>query len=467
MKLDNTHTSQNVKVVLLENKSLYDKIQEDVDNKLSIVDEINNYVDEEYGRIDVKKLLGNGSISGTGEYNPAATDYFHVLIKKPKGRFIELDQKCYRVCYFKGDNVEAGNLLSVTNGNKNSIGPTIPILNNKELTFIGITFFNSDGSLNDLEYINILKQDTTIYSNEIIKSRLFGKNIVWVGTSIPARDYLAEDGVRYSYPLLVGRKLGATVYNEALGESGCRAGVKSSITEDDPNGWLGLGSLQSTKNLSLTIEEMKQAAQKNGTTSNGNNSYEYKLIQQYFDESSERFLCMADYLIFNHGRNDWKGGADAEMFDQIPEDLYDKTTFIGSVNYVIKECLRYNSKLKIMFIGHYRKEDSGDQAEKNQKVDAALQQLAKLWNAPYCRLYEMSNMSDMKIITAGYWSRDPQQGNEWIWNDSGYSGGTHEMTQYAMWNPPTDDSQEYVDVHCNYKGIPHLADIIADWMIAQ
>lgn len=474
-KLDATHTSEDVYVNVLEYEGLYNTITEETDSKIATVEEKilypTNKINEEYGIYPVNTMNLNASVGTNGVINPSVPGWFYFEYKPKGDRYIELNQIPTRVIAFTTDTITEEGVI-------NKPG-SYPIDNNKTLkTFLLpnpiqdvkliVFVFNTLDALKDTNIL-VRERGTTIYNIERVNSRLYNKNIVWVGTSIPAVSSIDPngDGQSYSYPLLVGKILGANVYNESLGSSGCRAGVKGSITEDDPNGWKGLGS-QSQLNLSLTMEEGPLAAAMNGLTATGHTSYEYKLIQQYFDESHERFLCMADYLIFNHGRNDWKGGTDAEIFDQIPEDLYDRTTFIGSVNYVIRECLKYNSKLKVMFIGHFQKyvENDENQTEKNTKVDSALTKLSELWQAPYLKLYEKSQMGFMKILSDGYWGDDDSNYGTKIWHEHGYSGGYREITQFQMWNP-TSETTGATDIHPNYKAIPHLAEIIADWMAAQ
>ncbi|MFN0293669.1 hypothetical protein [Pedobacter helvus] len=70
---------------------------------------------------------------------------------------------------------------------------------------------------------------------------------MWFGTSIPAQ----------GYPEIVGRILGAKVYNEAVGSSGVRGGKKET-SNNDPYGWKDLAWENVVRSLSQNLSEKQE-----------------------------------------------------------------------------------------------------------------------------------------------------------------------------------------------------------------
>lgn len=63
------------------------------------------------------------------------------------------------------------------------------------------------------------------------------KRLVWLGTSIPAAGKYDIDNP-FSYPIMVGDKLGATVYNEAVGSSALHCKDPALISANNPYGFM-------------------------------------------------------------------------------------------------------------------------------------------------------------------------------------------------------------------------------------
>ena len=307
-----------------------------------------------------------------------------------------------------------------------------------------------------------------------------GKTIVWIGTSIPAGGVgtsgATDTGFKGSplaYPAIVGRLLGARVYNESVGESCCRIGGASYADSDDyPSTFTG-NNIQQLYCLSETKEE--KILHRNWLNTNlGTNfqsnfsgySYETKLIERYFDETSENFIELADYLVIDHAHNDNTAYDTWEQFTQPPkEHPYSRTTFIGSVNYVIRECMKYNPKLKIIVISHHIKDSAFNTKEntKLKRLAEATKNLAAFWNAPYCPLHDLTGYSNEKLIyTDAYWVEPT------------WASGTGKKVLIPHGNPSgyRYESSYYLaqghDVHPAGDGtgeaVYYIAQCIADWM---
>ena len=131
------------------------------------------------------------------------------------------------------------------------------------------------------------------------------KNVVWLGTSIPAGAGYPED---------VFNKLGYNGYNRAYGGS--------SITWNSSN----------PLNLSMTIAEKQQYFP--GDDAALQTSYENRLIP-YINGT----ICTADAIIFDHGYND-----EAYMFDWFVQKLIEKGKISNASDLVIVNEKEYHSE---------------------------------------------------------------------------------------------------------------------------
>ena len=262
-----------------------------------------------------------------------------------------------------------------------------------------------------------------------------GKTIWWCGTSIPAG----------GYPLLVGDELGATVFQEAVGGSMCRANVSTG----DYNG-ANISNI--TSSLSMTLEEATsfianydalRALDKNTSwpealydsqkTRLAAGSFENKLLP-YLDGRK----AMPDLFVIDHGHNDWKyrdknGNIDIELEPTLEnirngllaEDTYmtannyenlrkyfdlsdfpqskleqfaasvNRNCFKGAVNFILTLILSRNPHARIVFISNYEYENGYNKSYSN--VIDAQKALAEEWCFPIFEIYKYLGYSD-KII---------------------------------------------------------------------
>lgn len=339
------------------------------------------------------------------------------------------------------------------------------------------------------EYIHIGTFNNTYFemfamdkiTQPTFSTKYIGKTMVWIGTSIPAGGVgtsgASDIGVKGSplaYPAIVGRLLGARIYNESVGESGCRIGGAVYADSDDYPTEFVVNNVQSLYNLSETkAEKIKHRDWLNSNM--GTNfqsdfagySYETKLIERYFDTESENFIEMADYLVIDHAHND-NNREYADTFEQFTtppaEHKYARTTFIGSVNYVIRECMKYNPKLKIIVISHHIKDSAYNTTPdtKLKRLAEATKNLAAFWNAPYCPLHDLTGFSEEELIYSdAYWKKlDWFSSEQKVLIPHGNEEGYRYVSSYYI--------AQNKDVHpaadATGENMYFLAQCIANWM---
>ena len=263
-----------------------------------------------------------------------------------------------------------------------------------------------------------------------------GKNIWWCGTSIPAG----------GYPLLVGEELGATVFQEAVGGSMCRANVNTG----DYNG-ANISNI--TSSLSMTLEEaesfianydaLRSLDKNTAWPQTLSESYQTRILSGSFETKLLPYLDgtkpMPDLFVIDHGHNDWKyrdanGNIDIELeptveniqngllaedvymtannyenlkkyfgdLSDIPQDRFDefvasvnRNCFKGAVNFILTLILKHNPQARIVFISNYEYENGYNKAYAN--VVDAQKSLAEDWCFPIFEIYKDLGYSD-KII---------------------------------------------------------------------
>ncbi|MDU6518919.1 MAG: hypothetical protein E6545_18040 [Clostridioides difficile] len=243
--------------------------------------------------------------------------------------------------------------------------------------------------------------------NEIEEFKVFdnsfwtNKKIVWFGTSIPAGGYLGLDNPN-SYPMIVGKLLGANITNEAVGSSSVCCRKKSQITSENPYGF-NPNFEQVSRSLGNTREEMQWVIDnynasfwtnkpKGGLTEELKaqilkNSFEYKL-DRHLGEGNR-----ADLYVFDHGHNEdfWIPDANTE-----PENLFDRYYIQGAFNFIINRILEDNPRAKIIMIGEYEK-------QKNPGIKKIQETCSNFWSLPLMPLYDLTGWSQREVTTKGYW----------------------------------------------------------------
>ena len=235
------------------------------------------------------------------------------------------------------------------------------------------------------------------------------KKIVWFGTSIPAGVVNAgESGGNGAYPTRIGEMLGATVYNEAVGSSATRIGKHGNITESDPNGYAGVPATCCLLSLSGTVAE-KMAILENweywrNIFTIGVNDIDTSNPDKYYNCSYERKLAkyltggevgQVDLYVFDHGYNDAgnQNGSNYTETKDIPTNLYDRTYFIGAMNFLIDLIKKDNYQANIVIISHYNDENSFADLIEAQSY------IADKWNIPFINISNKMGFSTAMSVT--------------------------------------------------------------------
>jgi len=280
-----------------------------------------------------------------------------------------------------------------------------------------------------------------------------GKRIAWFGTSIPAGQVNG-----YSYPSLIGDMLGATVYNEALGESSVRSGNYNYVTESDPNGYSGVLANVLLRSLGLSSTE-KQSIFDNWSawksiipnapetidattkTFYKNCSYDIKL-DKYLQGGS---VGNVDAYVFDHGYNDAGADYDYASIAAVPTgSSVDSRYFIGAMNKLIQHILDVNPKAVIIIAGHYENTIHPSIAEAQQTI-------AETWSIPIIKTWEETGWSVRAVNTGWYWN-----------NSTGkldYSTNSHIISTKDL------ALRDGIHPHSDYSGsaIRKLASIEGSW----
>lgn len=240
------------------------------------------------------------------------------------------------------------------------------------------------------------------------------KKIVWFGTSIPAGVVNAgESGGNGSYPVRIGEMLGATVYNESVGSSAVRIGMHDAITNDDINGYSGCPATCCLFSLSGTVDEKKEIISNWSTWKNKfsigvetidsiisrgeeqeriyDRSYEVKL-SKYLSGGS---VGQCDLYVIDHGYNDAgnKNGVDYSDLIEVPPNPFDRTYFIGAMNYIINKIKTDNFRASICIVSHYNDEGIFKNLVEAQRY------VADYWNIPFIEIFNKMGFSTSAKIT--------------------------------------------------------------------
>lgn len=242
------------------------------------------------------------------------------------------------------------------------------------------------------------------------------KKIVWFGTSIPAGVVNAggENG-NGSYPSRIGEMLGATVYNESVGSSGVRGGCHSAITNDDPMGWGACSAPSLLLSLSLSSSEKQNifnnwdSKWKNIITRyqdrvDLNNQQMY--LNSSWDIKLNKYLTggevgQCDLYVFDHGFNESVANLGFTDLQDIPQDKYDRTYWIGAMNFIIKKIVDDNPKAKIIILGHYNTDKNLNTNSETKYVCEAQEKLANIWHYPIIKTWEYMGFSHQTALYNG------------------------------------------------------------------
>lgn len=274
---------------------------------------------------------------------------------------------------------------------------------------------------------------------EIVKSDFYGKKIVWFGTSIPAGGLSGYEN-ELSYPMLVGNKLGAKVFNEAIGSSTVHCRRSSYVSTNNPYGFIEpFDAVSRCLSNSLEMQEWvinNFSSFRNAPTSLSDSdkefirscSYERKL-GKYFNKENE-----PDIWVFDHGHNEYFG----DESNYTEEHQYDCFTYRSAMNFLINKIKEYNPRAKIIFLYDYD-DKKYPSVVLNQKI------VYDDWNFNSYKLYKDLGWTNKTVKTNGYWL-------DGFWYDDGET--TQNISYIDLWcadgsHPHSDKSRKAIDTIAN------------------
>ena len=130
-------------------------------------------------------------------------------------------------------------------------------------------------------------------------------------------------------------------------------------------------------------------------------------VQKYLDWDNT-----VDLWVLDHGHNDNLTSDTDDDFTKVPDDPYDRWTFLGAMNFIIKQIYDFNPRARIVIIGHYESTTSD-----YKRICDGQEVLAAYWNIPIYKCWENFQMAKARVITTNaYWDTS---GN---WHNSGFNG---------------------------------------------
>lgn len=364
---------------------------------------VSEFVDSENQYVDVTPQIMNGYIDYKKDVYQSAG--CHVLFNVTEGEKYKVDGLNFSegyplgFCYRK----DGANMQTLKGfGNQTRVhGYEFTVPNGAVEVAI-----NSD-DIKCLRVYKYKKPSTEEIARKNIGIKNKGKKIVWFGTSIPAGCYNPSD-LHTSYPMIIGDRLGITVYNEAVPSSPVHGMRKSQITESNPYGFFAESFSAACLALACTLEEKEWLISHwNDSFWTGgkytsmtetqaeyirNTSYEKKL-DKYLNADN-----FPDAFVFDVGRNDIWGDEDATYTG------YDRYTFPNAMHFLIDRIYRYRKDAKIIIIGHY----SNQERSKNdtvvdfpQKVAKCQSDISDMWMLPICKTWEKTGWTNQSVYSSG------------------------------------------------------------------
>lgn len=395
----------------------------------------------------------NGAFVSTTEWDSIIVDIPDNALNVVLSGSVRPSLTCLACFFDDGDNFVSSDILG-TGTEEVYVDEVVEIP--EGATKVGVTALAAEANpvakytyKGDTKYVSTNEQElsdeqkSTARKNIGILNPFEGKKITIYGTSIPA----GQDN--NNYPLLIGKKLGATMSNEAIPSSMIR---RSTRTGD----YVGTAWANIKNCMSKTLEEVQDLIDNwdtyRLTLSPPETTTPMSAADQLYCERSsfETILTpyldgtkdMPDLFILDHGHNDWKytrsnGSSDIDLeptvaniqSGELAEDTFmtdnnnaklesffgsldkidpaDKDDFIASVNrncyigatnFIMTYILTINPRARFVFISNYE-----DWSQYSPLIGAQ-ETIASEWLMPLCEVYKRLGYSN-KIIpnTYDYW----------------------------------------------------------------
>ena len=216
------------------------------------------------------------------------------------------------------------------------------------------------------------------------------KTILWLGTSIPATPY--EGGK--AYPDIVGSEIGATIINNSISGSFVRKIFNpDNIDTQKTYRWIWdlLSVITTHEEVDKLVENWDKYRQyfDNAPTVIDNDSKE-RLKNCSYQTIIDPYINNVDLIVFDYGRNDLY-----DMFNS-GDDEFNKNTFVGAMNWLIRHIYEANPRARICLISHYENQEFPTIVEAQEIV-------SKYWSIPIFRLDKMLGWNNKEIQTNHAW----------------------------------------------------------------
>lgn len=261
------------------------------------------------------------------------------------------------------------------------------------------------------------------------------KRILWLGTSIPATAY--DGGL--SYPAIVCNNLGALLTNNALSGSFARKKFNPADLADMHDLDMQWDMLSLVTSFADITDLTTNWANYKACFTDAPDTLTEEYVNMYQGASYETLLDPyiqdSDLIVFDHGRNDLPDMINAD-------DMFDKFTFVGAMNWLIKHIYEAKPRARVCVISHYENQRYPTIVT-NQEV------VADYWSIPIFRLDKMLGWSNRQITT------------NYAWNGNVFEPSTsHTMSVQHAWLK--DDLHPYLD--STGESTKLIAQAITEWM---
>lgn len=230
-------------------------------------------------------------------------------------------------------------------------------------------------------------------------SNLYGKKIVWFGTSIPAGGYIGSN-ISRNYPSYIAKKYNCTIYNEAVGSSCAHCKEFDRVSQDNPYGF-NSDYVLSSRCLSNTHSDMQWMIDHYNESFWTNkpsltDQYKTEMMSFSYETKLDKYLTEStfpDLFIFDHGYNDYV----SPTVDSYTNHEFEPYTLQGALNFLIRRIYNYNPEAKILFIGNYKYQT------RNGLVVQAQEAVAQRWDLPIFNTWNYTGLSNEEVYCDFTW----------------------------------------------------------------